>query len=101
MKKVVRFILWFINNVLGRVAGIALLVFLFICDRKISPDIINGMDLLLIASSVPVVILLFYPISEICSWIKTRIKNFIRFIKEEEDNYDESYDDEDWNILIK
>lgn len=95
MKKVVRFILWFINNVLGRIAGIALMVFLFIYDRKISPDIINGMDLLLIVSVIPGVILMFYPIKEICSWIKTRIKNLIIFINE--DNSDE----EQWDILIK
>ena len=97
MKKVVRFILWFINNVLGRIAGIALVVFFFICDRRISTDIINGMDLLLVLSVILAIILAFYPINDICSWIKTRIKNFVRFINE--DNYDESFDDVD--ILIK
>lgn len=93
MKKNLRVLLSFLDQVVGRIMAVAWVLFMFYCECKYSSTIFNGMDLLLLVSLVGAVIFLTCPISYIYSWIKTRIKNFIRFINE--DNYDHSYDDYD------
>lgn len=90
-------LLWFLDNVAGRIVGIALVIFMFLCDRKISPTIINGMDCLLVISVIICVVLLLNPLTKIWNKIKNSHREWKKILKAEAGDDEE----DDWDIPIK